>query len=90
MKFKECDTVKVKKDCIKGVNKGDIGTIVIVFDKPREAYEVEFLDEDGHTKAQCVFLPNELELVEIVWETGVGIKYDRGKGKENYKRRRNK
>ena len=65
MKFKEFDNVKVKKDCIKGINKGDIGTIVIVFDKPREAYEVEFLDEYGHTKAQCVFLPNELELVEI-------------------------
>ncbi len=60
MKFAENDIVKVK------INKetarvGDIGTIVCVFDKPNEAYEVEIVNEDGTTKLLAVFLPNELE-----------------------------
>ena len=63
MKFKEYDTVKVKKDCDGGIQKGDIGSILMVFDKPNEAYEVEFLNSDGKPKAQCTLLPDEIEKV---------------------------
>lgn len=63
MKFKECDTVKIMKDCNKEIKKGQIGVVIMVFKKPREAYEVEVLDEKGCIKAQCTFLPNELELI---------------------------
>ena len=63
MKFKECDTVKIMKDCDKEVKKGEVGVVIMVFEKPREAYEVEVLDEEGYTKAQCTLLPNELELI---------------------------
>ena len=43
---------------------GDIGVVVMVFDNPNEAYEVEVIDKDGFTKAQCTLLTNELELVK--------------------------
>lgn len=61
MKFKEYDTVRVLKDCDEGVKKGEIGAILMVFEEPREAYEVEFLDSEGYPKAQCTLLPNDLE-----------------------------
>lgn len=51
------------KDCDKEVKKGEVGVVIMVFEKPREAYEVEVLDEEGYTKAQCTLLPNELELI---------------------------
>lgn len=61
MKFEELEIVKVVKDCGKGVGKGEIGTIVMVFDYPDEAYEVEFLDSDGNFKTLCTLTPDELE-----------------------------
>lgn len=64
MKFKEYDTVKIIKDCEEGVKKGDLGAILMVFEEPREAYEVEILDEEGNPKAQCTLLPDDLELVK--------------------------
>ena len=63
MKFKECDTVKIMKDYDEGSKKGEIGVVIMVFEKPNEAYEVEVLDEDGCVKTQCTLLPEELELV---------------------------
>lgn len=64
MKFKEFDTVRILRKCNEEVQIGDIGVIVMVFDNPNEAYEVEVIDEEGVTKTQCTLLPNELELVE--------------------------
>lgn len=62
MKFVEYDTVVLLKDCKdEGVEKGDIGAIIMVYAKPKEAYEVEFVDEDGNVKAQIVLAPNEIE-----------------------------
>ena len=64
MKFKEYDTVRIMKDCEEGVKKGEIGAVLMVFEKPREAYEVEILDEEGNPKIQCTLLPDELKLVK--------------------------
>ena len=64
MKFKEYDTVRIMKDCEEGVKKGEIGAILMVFEEPREAYEVEILDEEGNPKIQFTLLPDELELVK--------------------------
>ena len=64
VKFKEFDTVRILRKCNEEVQIGDIGVIVMVFDNPNEAYEVEVIDGEGVTKAQCTLLPNELELVE--------------------------
>ena len=62
MKFKECDTVRIKVDCGVNVKRGEIGAILMVFEEPQEAYEVEVLDEAGNPKAQCTLSPDELEL----------------------------
>ncbi len=64
MKFKEYDTVKILRDCDEGIKKGEIGAIIMVFENPEEAYEVEVLEADGKTKAQCTLLPDDLDLVE--------------------------
>ena len=64
MKFKEYDTVKVLKNCDGGVIKGEYGVIIMAFEVPNEAYEVEFLNSNGYPKAQCTLLPNEIELVK--------------------------
>ena len=65
MKFKEYDTVKIIRNCGKGINKGEIGAIIMVFEETQAAYEVEILDVDGNTKVQSVFYPDDLELVNI-------------------------
>lgn len=64
MKFKEYDTVRIMRDCDGGIKKGEIGAIIMAFKEPYEAYEVEVLESDGRTKAQCTLLPDALELVE--------------------------
>ena len=43
-----------------GLTAGAIGTIVHVFDQPRRAYEVEFVDEDGSTIATETLLPEQV------------------------------
>lgn len=44
-----------------GIQKGEIGVIVIAFTKPNEAYEVEFNDYLGKPKATFPILPFDLE-----------------------------
>ena len=63
MKFNELEVVKALKDFPeKGIKKGDVGTIVMAFTTPNEAYEVEFVNSDGTTKAMFAILPKDLEL----------------------------
>ena len=62
MKFKELEAVKTLKDFPKeGIRMGDVGTIVIAFTTPKEAYEVEFVNNDGSTRAMFAILPEDLE-----------------------------
>lgn len=63
MRFSEYDTVKIIKDAGNGAKRGDIGTILMVFTEPSEAYEVEIVNADGTSKAQYTLLPNELERI---------------------------
>lgn len=61
MKFTEYDTVVLLRDYEKeGVRRGDIGAIIMVYTEPNEAYEVEFVDKKGNTKAQIVLFPDEI------------------------------
>lgn len=62
MKFKENETVRIIKDFNDDVKKNDVGVILMAFEKPREAYEVEVLNENGEPKKQCTLLPDDLEL----------------------------
>jgi hypothetical protein len=43
-----------------GLSAGRTGTIVYVFDRPRPAYEVEFVAEDGRTIAMVTLLPEQV------------------------------
>ena len=64
MRLNEFDSVRILKDDGGIIKKGDIGVILVVFENPREAYEVEVFDENGKPKAQGTFLPDDLELVK--------------------------
>lgn len=63
MKFNEYDTVKIIKEFDNGPKRGEVGTILMVFKEPSEAYEVEIVNEDGTSRAQYTLPPNDLELV---------------------------
>ena len=64
MKFDELECVKTLKDFPEhGITKGEIGVVVIAFTNPNEAYEVEFSDVSGRTKAMFPILPEYLEKV---------------------------
>lgn len=63
MKFSVFDTVRILTGSIDGVKKGEIGAIIMAFDSPQEAYEVEFLDKEGYPKVQCTLFPEDIELV---------------------------
>ena len=43
-----------------GLSRGALGAVVMVFTRPRLAYEVEFVDEYGTTRALTTLLPKQL------------------------------
>jgi len=43
-----------------GLREGDVGTVVLVFERPDLAYEVEFVDRRGRTRAQLPLLPEQV------------------------------
>jgi Domain of unknown function (DUF4926) len=43
-----------------GLLKGEAGTIVELLEQPYPAYLVEFIDDDGATKAEAAFTPEQL------------------------------
>jgi Domain of unknown function (DUF4926) len=43
-----------------GLIKGDCGTIVELLDNPYPAYLVEFIEDDGSTKAEAALTPDQL------------------------------
>ena len=62
--FFENDVVRVKADHpSEGVKAGDLGAVICVFDSPSEAYDIEFVDENGRTRATLTLGPDELEAV---------------------------
>lgn len=64
MKPKLFDAVQLREALLgEGLAKGAIGAIVMEFDKPHEAYEVEFVDDSGATLAQVTFRPSQFAVV---------------------------
>ena len=43
-----------------GLAKGECGTIVETFERPETAYLVEFINQDGSTKVEAAFTPDQL------------------------------
>ena len=63
------DTVIITVDLLEQqVLAGDLGTIVAVYDSPELAYEVEFVNPDGSTRALLTVHP---ELVRSLLATDV-------------------
>lgn len=58
--MKEYDVVKAKRDLSTKVHKNCVGTIVMVYDNPRLAYEVEFFDENNETIDVITVEPEDL------------------------------
>jgi hypothetical protein len=43
-----------------GLSRGALGAVVMVFTRPRLAYEVEFVGENGETRALTTLLPKQV------------------------------
>ena len=43
-----------------GLARGELGAVVMVFTRPRLAYEVEFVGENGETRALATLLPKQI------------------------------
>jgi len=43
-----------------GLPRGALGAVVVVFTQPRLAYEVEFVDEKGATRALATLKPEQI------------------------------
>ncbi|HYE71579.1 MAG TPA: DUF4926 domain-containing protein [Aquabacterium sp.] len=62
MSFELHDVVKTRNAIpAEGIPAGARGTIVVVASQPREAYIVEFCDEQGQTLAMTVMEPGQLQ-----------------------------
>ena len=66
MKFQELDVVRLIK-AVPGtrLNIGDVGAVVMTYTNPREAYELEFVNENGDTVAMMPIEPQFLTLANF-------------------------
>ena len=66
MKFKDLDVVDTLVPFPEeGIKKGERGTVVASFSVPAEAYEVEFVNEDGSTRAMFAIKPEHLRRISL-------------------------
>ena len=49
-----------------GLRRGAVGAVVLVHTRPRLAYEVEFVGEDGGTRGLVTLLPRQISTVQPV------------------------
>ena len=58
------DVVALKRDLPEhSLVRGMVGTVVLVFDEPARAFEVEFCDAGGVTIVLLPLLPDDVELI---------------------------
>lgn len=61
IRFELFDGAELLTDLLgKGLRYGQAGTVVDVFTRPNEAYEVEFFDGEGRTIAMLPLLPKQI------------------------------
>jgi hypothetical protein len=61
MNPQELDVVTLAVDLPEdGLRAGDIGTVVYLFGTPTAAYEVEFVDADGSTRAMVTLTADQI------------------------------
>jgi len=59
--IKEYDVVKAKRDLSECILKGCKGAVLMVFEEPSLAYEIEFVDAEGDTIDIITAYPNDIE-----------------------------
>jgi len=59
----EYDVVQAKRNLSQSILKGSRGAVLMIFDEPNLAYEVEFVDEEGETIDIITVYPNDLEVI---------------------------
>ena len=60
-KVQELDVVELTEDLPEfGLKKGEIGAVVVAFDNPDEAYDLEFVDESGKSRFAYAVKPNQI------------------------------
>ena len=63
----ELDVVELTEDLPEyGISCGERGAVVEAFDNPSEAYDLEFVDEDGQSRFAYSVKPNQ---ILRVWES---------------------
>jgi metal-dependent hydrolase (beta-lactamase superfamily II) len=68
-KPQELDVVELTEDLPEfGLKKGEIGAVVVAFDHPDEAYDLEFVDESGKSRFAYAVKPNQVAPVNEVAE----------------------
>ena len=66
MKFEDLQVVKTIIDFPeRKILAGEIGAVVACLKVPHEAYLVEFVNDDGSTRAMFVILPEHIELANL-------------------------
>jgi hypothetical protein len=74
-KAQELDVVELTEDLPEyGLKRGERGAVVVAFDEPEEAYDLEFVDESGKTKFAYSVKPNQI----IKTYTMAGEAFERG------------
>jgi tetratricopeptide (TPR) repeat protein len=74
----ELDVVELTEDLPEyGVKRGERGTVVTTFDSPDEAYDLEFVDEQGQSKFAYSVAPNQIstgdEIAKRTFESGLDV-----------------
>ncbi|MEK6325120.1 MAG: DUF4926 domain-containing protein [Acidobacteriota bacterium] len=60
-KAQELDVVELTEDLPEyGLKRGERGTVVVTFDEPSEAYDLEFVDESGQSRFAYSVRPNQI------------------------------
>jgi hypothetical protein len=62
--FLENQVVELREDVVEdgvAMARGSRGAIIDVYSKPSEAYEVEFVDENGNVLAQLTLSPSQIQ-----------------------------
>jgi RNA polymerase sigma factor (sigma-70 family) len=67
-KAQELDVVELTEDLPEfGLKKGERGAVVVAFEDPNEAYDLEFVDKSGKPRFAYAVKP---EQIKMVWEAG--------------------
>ncbi|MRS17320.1 DUF4926 domain-containing protein [Enterobacteriaceae bacterium RIT691] len=59
----EHDVVIAERDLSKAVSKGCRGAVVMIYQTPSLAYEVEFIDEKGDALDVITVLPRDIKVI---------------------------